>query len=40
MEQRDYEWLTFENIRKCVEAAGGSMDDIFKVVVMLKEILS
>jgi 2-iminobutanoate/2-iminopropanoate deaminase len=28
--------LTLENIRKCVEAAGGSMDDIFKVVVMLK----
>jgi 2-iminobutanoate/2-iminopropanoate deaminase len=29
--------LTLENIRKCVEAAGGGMDDIFKVVVMLKD---
>jgi 2-iminobutanoate/2-iminopropanoate deaminase len=28
--------LTLENIRKCVEAAGGSMQDIFKVVIMLK----
>ena len=28
--------LTLENIRKCVEAAGGTMDDIFKVVIMLK----
>ena len=27
--------LTLENIRKCVEAAGGTMDDIFKVVIML-----
>ncbi len=29
--------LTLDNIRKCVEAAGGTMDDIFKVVIMLKE---
>jgi 2-iminobutanoate/2-iminopropanoate deaminase len=28
--------LTLENIRKCVEAAGGGMQDIFKVVIMLK----
>ncbi len=28
--------LTLDNIRKCVEAVGGSMDDIFKVVIMLK----
>jgi 2-iminobutanoate/2-iminopropanoate deaminase len=28
--------LTLDNIRKCVEAAGGTMDDIFKVVIMLK----
>lgn len=28
--------LTLDNIRKCVEAAGGTMDDVFKVVVMLK----
>jgi len=28
--------LTLENIRKCVEAAGGSMTDIFKLVIMLK----
>lgn len=28
--------LTLENIRKTVEAAGGTMDDIFKVVIMLK----
>lgn len=28
--------LTLENIRKCVEAADGTMDDIFKVVIMLK----
>jgi 2-iminobutanoate/2-iminopropanoate deaminase len=28
--------LTLDNIRKCVEAAGGSMEDIFKVVIMLK----
>ena len=27
---------TLENIRKTVEAAGGTMDDIFKVVIMLK----
>jgi enamine deaminase RidA (YjgF/YER057c/UK114 family) len=25
-----------ENIKKCVESVGGSMDDIFKVVIMLK----
>ena len=29
--------LTFENIRKTVEAAGGTMADIFKVVIMLKD---
>jgi 2-iminobutanoate/2-iminopropanoate deaminase len=28
--------LTLDNIRMCVEAAGGTMDDIFKVVIMLK----
>lgn len=28
--------LTLDNIRKTVEAAGGTMDDIFKVVIMLK----
>ena len=28
--------LTLDNIRKCVEAAGASMADIFKVVIMLK----
>jgi enamine deaminase RidA (YjgF/YER057c/UK114 family) len=28
--------LTLENIRKCVEAVGGNMSDIFKVVIMLK----
>jgi 2-iminobutanoate/2-iminopropanoate deaminase len=28
--------LTLDNIRKCVEVAGGSMRDIFKVVIMLK----
>jgi len=28
--------LTLEFIRKCVEAVGGLMEDIFKVVVMLK----
>jgi 2-iminobutanoate/2-iminopropanoate deaminase len=28
--------LTLENIKKCVEAVGGTMDDIYKVVVMLK----
>ncbi len=28
--------LTLENIRKCVEAVGGSMSNIFKVVIMLK----
>jgi 2-iminobutanoate/2-iminopropanoate deaminase len=29
--------LTLENIRKCIEAAGGTMQDIFKVVIMLKD---
>lgn len=29
--------LTLDNIRKCVEAVNGSMDDIFKVVIMLKD---
>ncbi len=29
--------LTMENIKKCVESAGGSIDDIFKVVIMLKD---
>lgn len=28
--------LTLDNIRKCVESVGGNMDDIFKVVVILK----
>ncbi len=28
--------LTLDNIRKCVDAAGGTMRDIFKVVIMLK----
>lgn len=28
--------LTLDNIKKCVEAAGATMDDIFKVVIMLK----
>ena len=28
--------LTLDNIRKCVEAAGGTMNDIFKVVIVLK----
>jgi 2-iminobutanoate/2-iminopropanoate deaminase len=28
--------LTLDNIGKCVEAAGGTMADIIKVVVMLK----
>ena len=28
--------LTLENIRKCVEAINGTMDDIYKVVIMLK----
>ena len=28
--------LTLDNIKMCVEAAGGTMDDIFKVVIMLK----
>jgi len=28
--------LTLDNIRLCVEAAGGTMADIFKVVIMLK----
>jgi 2-iminobutanoate/2-iminopropanoate deaminase len=28
--------VTLENIRKTVEAAGGTMEDIFKVVIMLK----
>jgi enamine deaminase RidA (YjgF/YER057c/UK114 family) len=28
--------LTLENIKKCVEAVGGTMDAIFKVVIMLK----
>jgi 2-iminobutanoate/2-iminopropanoate deaminase len=29
--------LTLENIKKCVEAAGGTMDDIFKVVIQLED---
>jgi 2-iminobutanoate/2-iminopropanoate deaminase len=29
--------LTLENIKMCVEAAGGTMEDIFKVVIMLKD---
>ena len=28
--------LTLDNIQKCVVAAGGTMDDVIKVVVMLK----
>jgi 2-iminobutanoate/2-iminopropanoate deaminase len=28
--------LTLENIRRCVEAAGATMRDIFKIVIMLK----
>jgi enamine deaminase RidA (YjgF/YER057c/UK114 family) len=28
--------LTLDNIRSSVEAVGGTMDDIFKVVIMLK----
>lgn len=28
--------LTLDNIKKCVEAAGATMDDIFKIVIMLK----
>jgi 2-iminobutanoate/2-iminopropanoate deaminase len=28
--------LTLENIKKCVEAAGGTMRDIYKVVIQLK----
>ncbi|NVO14300.1 MAG: RidA family protein [Rhodoplanes sp.] len=28
--------LTLDNIRACVEAAGGTMEDVFKVVIMLK----
>jgi 2-iminobutanoate/2-iminopropanoate deaminase len=28
--------LTFSNIRKVLEAAGGTMDDIFKAIVMIK----
>lgn len=28
--------LTLDNIKKCVEAADGTMGDIFKVVIMLK----
>jgi 2-iminobutanoate/2-iminopropanoate deaminase len=28
--------LTLDNIKKCVEAVGATMDDIFKVVIMLK----
>ena len=28
--------LTLDNIRKCIEAVNGTMDDIFKVVIMLK----
>lgn len=28
--------LTLENLKKVVEAAGGTVDDIFKVVIMLK----
>jgi 2-iminobutanoate/2-iminopropanoate deaminase len=29
--------LTLENIKKCVEAVDATMDDIFKVVIMLKD---
>jgi enamine deaminase RidA (YjgF/YER057c/UK114 family) len=28
--------LTLDNIKKCVEAAGGTMADVFKIVIMLK----
>ncbi|NMM04458.1 RidA family protein [Paraburkholderia sp. RP-4-7] len=28
--------LTLDNIKKCVEAANGTLDDIYKVVIMLK----
>lgn len=28
--------LTLDNIQQCVEAVGGTMDDIYKVVIMLK----
>lgn len=28
--------VTLDNIKKCVEAVGGTMDDIFKVVIMLR----
>jgi len=28
--------LTLDNIHKCVKAAGGTMDDVFKVVIMMK----
>jgi enamine deaminase RidA (YjgF/YER057c/UK114 family) len=28
--------LTLENIKECVEAVGATMDQIFKVVIMLK----
>jgi 2-iminobutanoate/2-iminopropanoate deaminase len=28
--------LTLENIKKCLESAGAGMNDIFKVVIMLK----
>lgn len=28
--------LTLENIKSCVEAVGATMDDIFKIVIMLK----
>jgi 2-iminobutanoate/2-iminopropanoate deaminase len=28
--------LTLDNIKKCVEAVGGTMEDIYKVVVILK----
>jgi 2-iminobutanoate/2-iminopropanoate deaminase len=28
--------MTLDNIKKCVEAVGATMDDIFKVVIMLK----
>lgn len=28
--------LTLENIKSCVEAAGGTMADVFKVIIMLK----
>ena len=29
--------LTLDNIKKCVEAVGGTMEDIYKVVIMLQE---